>query len=249
MERRRSLLAPAPPGRCVKLGASSAAHLQVGSQPLVLCRLVLHHLHHLRGGHNGNGHNSKNSSGREPRREVPTSDRLDKVALSVRRTNTLQPANAGHSAAGCAHSSSCNATRRQRASMPSHLMAPHLTTATKSSQATRKRDAQQTFHNVDKPTCPYVDQSDQHTWRTSSLATPLAPTVMRTGSVRASPTSRSTLRGMVALNSSVWRSGRTWPSTERTCDRNSKLFHKGFEICMHVLQRQSTRAHSCPRDH
>lgn len=46
----------------------------------------------------------------------------------------------------------------------------------------------------------------------SSLAPPTSPTVMRTGEVRASAASRSTRRGMVALNSSVclhtWKAGR-----------------------------------------
>lgn len=50
----------------------------------------------------------------------------------------------------------------------------------------------------------------------SSFAAPISPTVMRTGEVRASRTSLSTLLGMVALNSSVCRSGLICPITDRT---------------------------------
>jgi len=45
-------------------------------------------------------------------------------------------------------------------------------------------------------------EQDKHTWRMSSFA-PAPPMVMRTGSLTASLTSASTLRGMVAENSSV----------------------------------------------
>mmetsp|Transcript_28197 Transcript_28197/g.76105 ORF Transcript_28197/g.76105 Transcript_28197/m.76105 type:complete len:321 (-) Transcript_28197:729-1691(-) len=54
-------------------------------------------------------------------------------------------------------------------------------------------------------------------WRTSRLAIPSMPTVMCTGLVRASATRRWILRGIVALNSRVWRSGRIWPRTDLTC--------------------------------
>ena len=51
----------------------------------------------------------------------------------------------------------------------------------------------------------------------SSLAAPTVPTVTRTGDVSASCTSFSTLSGIVAENSSVCRSGRTWPMMDLTC--------------------------------
>mmetsp|Transcript_3311 Transcript_3311/g.7067 ORF Transcript_3311/g.7067 Transcript_3311/m.7067 type:complete len:260 (-) Transcript_3311:481-1260(-) len=52
---------------------------------------------------------------------------------------------------------------------------------------------------------------------TSSLASPALPTTTRTGSASASRARRSKLARKVAEKSSVWRSGRTWPSSERTC--------------------------------
>jgi hypothetical protein len=48
-------------------------------------------------------------------------------------------------------------------------------------------------------------------------AHPTAPMEMRMGAVSASRTSASTLRGIVAENSSVCRSGRTCPSIDLTC--------------------------------
>ena len=51
----------------------------------------------------------------------------------------------------------------------------------------------------------------------SSLAAPTSPKVTRTGEVRASCTSRSTLLGIVAEKSSVCLSGRICPIIDLTC--------------------------------
>ena len=64
-------------------------------------------------------------------------------------------------------------------------------------------------------------RTNWHTCRMSSLAAPTSPTVMRTGEVRASLTRRSTFCGMVALNSRVWRLGRTCPIMLRTCSQRA----------------------------
>jgi hypothetical protein len=50
-----------------------------------------------------------------------------------------------------------------------------------------------------------------------ALTDPTSPTVTLTGLERMSRASRSIRPGMVAEKSSVWRSGRIWPTMERTC--------------------------------
>mmetsp|Transcript_62292 Transcript_62292/g.197274 ORF Transcript_62292/g.197274 Transcript_62292/m.197274 type:complete len:234 (-) Transcript_62292:400-1101(-) len=51
----------------------------------------------------------------------------------------------------------------------------------------------------------------------SSLASPVTPTVTRTGLERASLAMRWILLGIVALKRRVCRSGRIWPTIDRTC--------------------------------
>ena len=64
----------------------------------------------------------------------------------------------------------------------------------------------------------------------SSFAAPTSPTVTRTGEVRASRTSFSTFVGMVAENSSVCRSGLTWPMIDRTCSHRCLRTQLAFDM-------------------
>lgn len=85
----------------------------------------------------------------------------------------------------------------------------------------------------------------QHACLMSSLAAPTSPTVMRTGDVSASRTMRSTFPGIVALNSSVCRSGRVWPRMERTY-RPCQLF-RVIRSLQHMMCMRAC-AHGCAEE-